>query len=235
MQSDLHSSESDILRSFFSNSDSARILICAPSQSGKTFLIARIIDNEERLFGSRFDQIFIFNSFEQTVFEKFEADDRFSFENERSPTEVVEFLSTQPPARRCFILDDIISHSAKLDPKITQLWTGASHHLKISVIATTQFLFGAKHNIRNISLQSSVIVLFPSFRDRTSIKVFTRQAFPDADSNFLASVLEQVNKGTVFKVPVFVNVSSVYPHERLRVLTGPLTGEELLFWIPKRQ
>jgi hypothetical protein len=74
-------------------------------------------------------------------------------------------------------LDDMqsISGDSKL---IERLFLIDSHHIGFSVFLVTQNLFCAGKCMRNISLNSSYILLFKSLRARNQVQVLNNQIFP---------------------------------------------------------
>ncbi len=250
---EIWATEKEVLRSFWQHP--ARILLCAPSQSGmtvncrtfvshisllyhsgKSHLIGRLIRSEQELWGG-FDSISLFKTAPSAQYYQWAADigDRFVIED-KTPGDALEALISEDRdtyPKSLFILEDFFTQRSVADPRLTELYTAGSGHLNLTVIATSQVLF-SKSDLHTVALQSTVIGLWPSFRDSSQFRVLTRQVFPSANPDFLGHAIQLANKSnsTVHKNPLFINVSNTYFSDSLRVASGCLPGDDLVFYRP---
>lgn len=93
-----------------------------------------------------------------------------------------EDYSRDPHSKKLIIIDDLMRESS--NSVICDLFTKGSHHKNISVMFITQNIFHKGTHSRDISLNSSYIILFKNPRDRAQIQHLARQIYPE-DSKFL--------------------------------------------------
>ena len=79
-----------------------------------------------------------------------------------------------PRLNNLFILDDLMEELAG-DKKASTLFTRDMHHKNITVFFVVQNLFKQGKSMRDVALNSQVIVLFKSPRDVQQIRVLARQ------------------------------------------------------------
>lgn len=84
--------------------------------------------------------------------------------------------------KKLLILDDLMRESS--NDVILDLFTRGCHHKNISVIFITQNIFHQGKHQRDMSLNTSYMVIFKNPRDRAQIKHLARQIYPE-DSKFL--------------------------------------------------
>ncbi len=231
--------------------------------AGKSYLIRRILASEEDIFGQKFDSISVFSTCASSQYYSLSAtNDRVKVEQGLTPGEAFEQLASsdkQEYPRQLWLLEDQFTTARNVsDPRLVELFTSGthvrtyvcrqqrfhrlytpsgSHHLNLSILATGQSLFGSR-DLRTITLQCTLLILWPSVRDATSLSVLSRQVFPHAHHSFLSSALQlaNVNNSSNFKRPLFVNVSPSFFSERLRVASGALpTDGDLTFYLPARK
>lgn len=85
------------------------------------------------------------------------------------------------------IMDDLMS---QLDKTIVEIFTRVSHHRNLSVFFLSQNLFHKGQ--REISLNSSYIVIFKNPRDRAQIAHFARQIWPE-NSRFVQNAYADIS------------------------------------------
>ena len=73
------------------------------------------------------------------------------------------------------VIDD---HALSVTEDMASIFTVASRHAKVSLIFTTQNLFNRKDFFRDISLQSTYMVLLKNPRDKSSIRYLASQIMP---------------------------------------------------------
>ena len=140
-------------------------LLAGPSNVGKTFWILRLIKHLPQLCPQIKRIIFHYEVW-QDVFNQFSNSITF---HQGLPT--LEDLKAAKNS--LLILDDLMHADLNFLSKIFSIY---SHHFKFSVVMTVQNLF--HKNIREISLNAHVAVIFKHCRDVHQITVFLRQVFP---------------------------------------------------------
>ena len=76
---------------------------------------------------------------------------------------------------------------------VANFFTRGSHHLGFSIISIVQNIFAKGKEMRNISLNSQIIILMKNRRDLKQINALGQQLFPSKVKNFMA-VYEDATK-----------------------------------------
>lgn len=124
--------------------------------------------------------------FDRILFYYAEWQDGYKSENYINNGKQIEFreglpksedYSNDPHLKKLVIIDDLMREAT--NHVIVDLFTKASHHKNISILFVTQNLFHKGQYSRDISLNSSYIVLFKNPRDRAQIQHLARQVYPE--------------------------------------------------------
>jgi hypothetical protein len=152
-------------------------VIAGPSQSGKTSLVVNILSNNDNMFQNPkcIQKIIWYYKEWQPLYDKLNMNINFT---NKMPTidnikENVQEYSKKGGS--IIVLDDFMQ---TLTPDIGVLFTTLSHHLNINVFLLTQNLFGRNPIYRDISLNSTYIILFKNPRDSSQISNFAKQYAP---------------------------------------------------------
>ncbi|GFX98715.1 uncharacterized protein TNCV_2567281 [Trichonephila clavipes] len=192
------------------------MMICGPSNSGKTFFVRRIL--ETKLIKPFPPKIIWCYGIYQKLFEKM-SDIEF---HEGIPSGVENITNA------LIIIDDLMNEVGD-DKKLSNLFTKGSHHRDISVIFILQNIFCKGKQIRNISLNTSYLCCFKNVRDKQQISCLARQMYP-SQSKFL---LESYDDAT--KVPYGYLFIDLKPetNERLRIRTSIFPGDKNIVYVPR--
>ncbi|GFT60763.1 uncharacterized protein TNCV_3286751 [Trichonephila clavipes] len=192
------------------------MMICGPSNSGKTFFVRRIL--ETKLIKPFPPKIIWCYGIYQKLFEKM-SDIEF---HEGIPSSVENITNA------LIIIDDLMNEVGD-DKKLSNLFTKGSHHRDISVIFILQNIFCKGKQIRNISLNTSYLCCFKNVRDKQQISCLARQMYP-SQSKFL---LESYDDAT--KVPYGYLFIDLKPetNERLRIRTSIFPGDKNIVYVPR--
>lgn len=134
-----------------------------------------------------------------------------------------EALEKQRPT--ILIIDDLMTELAG-SKEMTNLFTKASHHMKMSVVFVVQNLFYDAKEMRTININTSYFVLMKNPRDKTQIEHLGKQMFP-AHKGFMRDAFLEATR-TPFGYLV-VDCKSDTPEE-LRVRTRILPNEHVKGW-----
>lgn len=173
----MSSLEPEIINNLFIFKHPFTALVAGPSQSGKSYLIRRILENRNQLIDKPINKIVYCYSVKQEAF------------NEINNVEFCEGLPdlTQfdPQNNNLIILDDLMADCEKAK-NIQSLFTIHSHHKNISVFLITQNLFFKGPCARTISLNCRYIIIFNNPRCAEQVMCLSRQIFP-FNSSFLVN------------------------------------------------
>jgi hypothetical protein len=179
----------DQLKSYVKNVDRNQpFAMDGPSGCGKTALVSKILLNSEILFDKKVDRIVFCYSVWQQAYELFKL----------LPIHVEfvvglnENFNFSPNKTNILILDDLFA-SAKDSSSIQNLFAVESHHKNISVFLIAHNVFTKGIYSRDLSLNSSNLILFRNPRDSIQINVLARQIFPNKSKAFL-EIFEDATK-----------------------------------------
>ncbi len=220
------------------------VLFCIPHRAsvtlGKSHFLGKFLKAEETIYGGqKFESISIFSTVPSRDYLEWSAsNDRLVIED-RTPAEAFEELVAQDLdeyPRRLFIFEDYLTGKKSADSKLVEYWTAGSNHFNLSICCTSQVLYSPNQDLRNIAQQSTVLGLWPSFRDRGQLKTLSRQVFPQAPLTFIDDCLTWANKQSgSYKNPLFIQLSNYFFSDRLRVASGLLPSENLIVYRPTRR
>jgi GTPase SAR1 family protein len=156
------------------------MLICGPSQSGKsTFLHSLLAD--ENIFVTKFSKIYwYYGQYDDALDAK---SDKYIL-NQGLPE---SFSDIEPYS--CIVLDDLMSE-AKNHVGVTGLFTKLVHHKKLFVVMLTQNYYQKSEECRTRRLNVQYLVLFKNPCDATQISIMSRQMYPH-DFKFLPNAFKQ--------------------------------------------
>ena len=140
----------------------ARILICGPSNSGKTTLVRNILEHREDFFEHPVTRVVWYYATQQPGYEPLK---QMGVELKEGLPDSIEtdFPHTAPDNEtQIIVLDDFMKEAAKND-HVLQLFTKWSHHKNLTAIMITQNLYHqGRHSVditRNVSVAGFIIEL----------------------------------------------------------------------------
>jgi hypothetical protein len=194
-----------------------RMIIYGPSGSGKTTFVEKILLYMKELFGFYFDRIYYcsgqgfpaINSIHGIKINKLDLIDK-------------NFINEINPKNNTLLVIDDNMHQVANDLLVSDLFTKISHHKNITVILLVQNLFPKSKYMRDISSNSTYIVLMSNPRETLQIKTLSSQ-IDGANSNFILNCYKEATKGKPFgylfldfdqNTPVEVRVrTNIFPNE----------------------
>jgi len=148
-------------------------IISAPTKSGKTELIKKIVINSKQMIEPPPIQIFWSYSEWQHSYESLLREMPTVKFIEGAPN--LEELKQEKSIPKLLILDDLMQ-DMKNDSRLNELFTRGSHHWNLSIIYIVQNLFF--NGIRTSRINCQYILLMKNPSDRLQIKQLGRQLFP---------------------------------------------------------
>jgi hypothetical protein len=151
-----------------------RLLICAPSNSGKSFLIGEMIQRREEVFDKKIDKVLYFSKFSTSIPPQIRNDPIVQF----CPGLPTEDLLKNPDNLHILIVLDDLLETVFDSPIVSQIFTqGKNRQLSVCLLAQNLFPRGSKF-ARNISLNCSYLILFRNNRDSSSVMHLGKQTEP---------------------------------------------------------
>ncbi len=195
-----------------------RFIIYGPSGSGKTTFVEKLLYYMKELFGFYFDNI---------IYCSGQSFPEFNFIHGIELKKIMNIDKSildkiQPSSKNLLILDDNM-HNVANDIIISDLFTKLSHHKNISVILLVQNLFPKSKYMRDISSNSTYIVLMSNPRETLQIKTLSSQ-IDGANSKFILECYNDATKNKPFTY-LFLDFDQSTPDE-VRVRTNIFPNEE---------
>ena len=158
------------------------MLMAGASQSGKSTLVYKIIENANKIFDKAPNRIFICYGQMQPLYKRI-------VETSQCPVTLIEGLPADlvTPSNSLLIIDDLQGINGEL---VSEWFTKKCHHLKTSVIYLVQNLFLKPPSHRTISLNSHYMVIFKSPRDSSQIIHLAKQIFPGESQTLISAYRE---------------------------------------------
>lgn len=142
----------------------SRTVVSGPSRAGKSSLVWAIIDNVKEMYDQPIHRIIYCYSLWQPIFDDYKHKGVIFYQG--LPKE--DFFDGK--SNTLLIIDDLVSST---NSDIVNLFTRGSSHLSISIIFITQNIFHKK--IRDITLNSTYLIIFKNFRDIGQFSALARQ------------------------------------------------------------
>ena len=197
------------------------ILVCGPTNCGKTEFVKKLLENAEIMFKEPPSYIlYCYASVWQSKFSEMLKTIKNIHFQEGLPTET-DLMSLRKDNKHFIcVMDDLMSQCAN-NTSMEQLVCVGSHHFNMTIIYLVQNLFQKGRVMRTLSLNMHYFVLFKNYRDQLQIQTFGRQAFPQQLKYFI----DAFDKATS-SVPYGYLVSDMNPHSnklyclRTRIFPG---------------
>ena len=150
-------------------------LVTGPTSCGKTYLMLRILENRKNLFSQDVKRIIWCYTVYQDIFDKFR--DIIEFHEG-----IYDVTGVSGGEHTVIIIDDLMH---ELNKNVAETFTVHSHHRNVTVFFITQNLFHKSKYMRDVSLNSHYIILFPQRRDISQIRTLAQQMFPREHDEFM--------------------------------------------------
>lgn len=152
------------------------MIVSGPSGAGKSVWVKRLIQRASSVSAPAPKKIYYFYTEYQSMFSEMT---NVQFIQGLSES-VIEKLGNEP----CWVILDDLMNDASESQIVSDLFTKMSHHRDISVILLLQNFFAKGKQMRNITLNSSYIVLMKNPRDKNIATYIGRQLYPNKMKKF---------------------------------------------------
>ena len=158
------------------------LLMAGASQSGKSTLVHKIVENVKWLFDKTPDRLYICYGQMQPLYKRIE-------QSSPCPVTMIEGLPSDLETRpnSLLIIDDLQGINGEV---VSEWFIKKCHHLKTSVIYLVQNLFLKPPSHRTISLNSHYMVIFKSPRDSSQIIHLAKQIYPGETKTLISAYRE---------------------------------------------
>ena len=197
-----------------------RCYIAGPTCCGKTNLIKKILLNLNNLVDKRIDKIVVCYKVMQEAYEIFKY----------LPMEVefveglIDSRTFESSKNNLLILDDLME-VCKDSKEIVNLFSVDSHHRNVSVFLVSQNIFSKGKCTRDLTLNSSNMIIFKNPRDNVQISVLARQIFPGKTKAFMEAFKDATTKKHGY---LFLDFSQTIS-ENMRIQTDIVDERRIIY------
>ena len=202
--------------------NTAKVLVAGASGQGKSTLVADSLIRHRDLFLRPIKACYLF----------FKHENQAAYERLKNELDVPIYFIRDPPTDAfaperdsVVVFDDLLQHDSEV---IRSFFLRKSHHLGVAVIYLIQNLFSQNKTTREISLNSTHIVLFRPRRDFSQIERLNYQLNGSGHAGFLTNVYKAM--GSRPHAYLLVDVSEDCPPAyKYRSTLVPQPGVTLVF------
>ncbi len=163
------------------------LVICGPSQAGKTQILLNIVQNRQYIYDKPFDRIFLFYSAYQPIYEEFKKLGAV-LSHGLPATESLHFTD----GRYTLALFDDLMQDISKEEKFMEFIFRDVHHSKICPVILIQNLYFK--NLRTMRMNTQTFIFTKNPSDSLAIQNFARQVFPKNSQYFLDAFRDATSK-----------------------------------------
>ena len=187
-----------------------RILLCGQSMSGKTSVAHKIIADKNRLLEKRFERLIYLRNIEteqESFLRNYFGDNMLVFDGIPSQEELLPILQDNSKNTLLFIED--LDSSAFNSSFISRIYKVLSHHLKFSVITTTQNCFSSGTEKLTLIRNSTHILIFGNDLDHSIIRSLASRLHPEKPKAFINLFNDVTSREPFSYISVWSNCNSL--------------------------
>jgi len=198
-------------------SSGTTITVAGPTQSGKTTLVQRIVENRNEIFTEPISQVFWYCSYEPS--------------NKLPNVNYITSLPTDVNDRiqpHCLLILDDFMHELSNSSILTSLMTKTVHHLPLTLIYITQNIFQKSNDNKTRRLNTNYLIIFKNPQDKTQIDYIGRQMYPK-DKTFLSLAYDDATKHPYSYI--LIDACQATPDET-RIRTNIAKEGNMIIYVP---
>lgn len=200
-------------------------IISGPTMGGKTYLLKEILKFKDILIKpSPTKLIYCYKAWQKAYDEIKTYNPNIQFQEGIVDTELLN-----PAVVNLIIFDDLMSECINSNT-IMNLFTVGSHHKNTSVFFITQNIFSKGKFSRDITLNSSYMIIFRNPRDQQQLQILSRQIYPN-NSRFLIDSFEDATKLPYGYLLLDLKQST---ENRNRIQTGILPTQQRIIFTERK-
>jgi hypothetical protein len=177
------------------------VVLSGPSNSGKTTILGRIVEENKSLYDPSPEKIILFYREEQPVYKTWFDGGLIAEMSEGFPEREDFMIKIRDEKNRggtLVIFDDLgLEIENNLD-FMNELFTVTGHHYCVSIILVLHNLFS--RSLRTLSLNCNRFILTKSLRDRSQVRCLASQSFPGKVPFIMAAYEDAISKKYGFLV-----------------------------------
>lgn len=199
------------------------ILLCSPSNSGKTSLFLELIKFRDWIFENKFEKVILCYTMYQDAYKELENDKQIIFFEGIPTYEHLQEWSLKSENKHVLLVWDDLLHimlSKKYRSFIEEVFEKYIHHLNYCSLVISQNCF--YKNMRHISLNTQYFFLLNYVRDKNQVLHLGRQIFPQT-KDFLKIYDDAMKEsGNQKHIPPYILLKAHAFDKTFRILTNIL-------------
>ena len=204
-----------------------RLLLAGPSGSGKTLWMYQFLRYHKELMTVPPAKIIIYYSVWQPIYDNLKERKLSEFVKGIPKVDDIEDLQIYKSVGGSLVIID--DHVLSVNKNLATIFSVASRHSNTSLMFMTQNLFSNNRFFRDISLQSTYIVLFKNPRDKSSIRHLAYQIMPGNTAYMLESYGHALRSAYSYlfidlhqQTEDFIRLrTNIFPHEKPVIVYTP--------------
>lgn len=203
------------------------MVVSGPSNSGKTHFVSSLIENADKIFSVKIDNLVYIYACWQPMFDHLLKICPINF-IQGLPTSLADDSILPVSSNNLLIIDDLMNDACN-NLEVQKVFTQYVHHRNLSCIYLMQNLFIQGKASRTISLNTNYMVLFKNSRDTYQISLLARQMYPGNVRYFLQAFKDATSRPYGY---LLIDFKAVTPDcFRLR---ADILSDRPVVYIPKK-
>ena len=183
-----------------------RLLLCGSSMSGKTSIAYEIIANKYGILEKKFERLIYLRGIEteQEIFlRNYFGSNMIVYDGIPDEQELLPILQNND--KNTLLLIEDLDVNAFNSPFISRIYKVLSHHLKFSIITTTQNCFSSGKEKLTLIRNSTHILIFGNDLDHSIIRSLASRLYPEKPKAFINLFKDVTSKEPYSYLSVFSN------------------------------
>ena len=183
-----------------------RMIVCGSSNVGKSSLVCKIIENRYGVLQKNFERLIYFRSIptqQEKFLRQYFGGNMIIYDGIPDQQELLPIL--QDNKKNTLLLIEDLDVDAFNSPFISRIYKVLSHHLKFSVIITTQNYFGSGKEKLTLIRNSTHIIIFGNDLDHSIIRNLASKLHPEKPKAFINLFNDVTSKEPYSYLSVFSN------------------------------
>ena len=194
----------------------ARIVVCGPSNSGKTTLVMAILHNWQTFFHHPVTKVVWYYGVYQPGYDKLAK--KGVLLREGVPEDIQKDFPTAAPSNETYIivLDDLMKEATK-DGQVLDIFTKHSHHRNITAFMLTQNLYHQGRHSVDITRNVSVAIFIVEMRNIRVLEHFLHSGYDKQQVRQIMAWIRETTFGKPYSNFMIDFSPATHDEHRLRI------------------
>ena len=203
------------------------LILCGPSNSGKSQFTKRLFENLEYMYESDppVRILYCYGVHQRILMTWKPLLKIYSFTGLPSETFIDEYADGK---HTLIVLDDLMN--AALNSELVEcLFVQSCHHKGLSVVYITQNMYQPGQRARTINLNATYLCLYHNIRDKLQVNCLGKQMYPRQTAMFMEAYEDSTKKKYGY---LFIDMSP-HSNSEYRLRTNIFPGKDTIIYMPK--